>query len=217
MRRETLDRPNLASRKKSVERSLRRVILSSFEQMERGTTNGSRFPVSVKRYATTNHFLHRCIDEHSPTTENENKINELFVVHVSMHRGMHRGQRFSLRANLDRESFKFYFFFSPPFLFSLFSSFLAFFVCFFRFSFFFSTLCNKKPFHSSRYVSIAQSFVPLLLLMLLQKKREREGKKDRTLFSPSPLVFILFNRVFGERAILFFARCFSCSGETRRK
>lgn len=111
----------------------------------------------------------------------------------------------------------FIFFFSPPFLFSLFSSFLAFFVCFFRFSFFFSTLCNKKPFHSSRYVSIAQSFVPLLLLMLLQKKREREGKKDRTLFSPSPLVFILFNRVFGERAILFFARCFSCSGETRRK
>lgn len=111
----------------------------------------------------------------------------------------------------------FIFFFSPL----SFLSFL-FFPCFLRlfFSFlffFFSTLCNKKPFHSSRYVSIAQSFVPLLLLMLLQKKREREGKKDRTLFSPSPLVFILFNRVFGERAILFFARCFSCSGETRRK
>lgn len=144
MRREILDRPNLASRKKSVERSLRRVILSSFEQMERGTTNGSRFPVSVKRYATTNHFLHRCIDEHSPTTENENKINELFVVHVSMHRGMHRGQRFSLRANLDRESFKFYFFFFSPLSFLSFLFFPCFLRLFFSFLFFFFQLSAIK-------------------------------------------------------------------------
>lgn len=119
MRRETLDRPNLASRKKSVERSLRRVILSSFEQMERGTTNGSRFPVSVKRYATTNHFLHRCIDEHSPTTENENKINELFVVFPCI--GECIGGRDFLFARISiGNRLNFIFFFLPPF-FSLFS------------------------------------------------------------------------------------------------
>lgn len=168
--------------------------------------------MSVKRYATTNHFLHRCIDEHSPTPENENKINELFVVRVSMHRGMHRECRGFRFARLDRESFKFYFFFFPL----SFLSFLFFpcFLPFFFLSFFFQLSAIKSfPSFSIRFRSRNRSF-PLLLL---QKKKEKREKRDRTLF-PLPLVFIeLFNRVFRERAILFFARCFSRSRETSRK
>lgn len=162
--------------------------------------------MSVKRYATTNHFLHRCIDEHSPTPENENKINELFVVRVSMHRRMHRECRGFRFARLDRESFKFYFFFFPL----SFLSFLFFpcFLPFFFLSFFFQLSAIKSfPSFSIRFRSRNRSF-----RCCCKKKR-----KERTLF-PLPLVFIeLFNRVFRERAILFFARCFSRSRETSRK
>lgn len=78
MRHETLDRPNLASRKKSVERSLRRVILDHLVVRTDRKRHRSRFPVSVKRYATISSYAAASTRALYPG--NENKINELFVV-----------------------------------------------------------------------------------------------------------------------------------------
>lgn len=88
-------------------------------------------------------------------------------------------QRFSLRAARS-ESFKFYFFFLPPFfsLFSLLSLLSSFFLSFFLFP----TLRNKIVSILLDTFSIAQSFVPVLLL---QKKKKRE-KKETELFFLSP-------------------------------
>lgn len=93
-----------------------------------------------------------------------------------MHRGMHRECRGFRFARLDRESFKFYFFFLPPFfsLFSLLSLLSSFFLSFFLFP----TLRNKIVSILLDTFSIAQSFVPLLL----QKKKE---KRELFFLSPS--------------------------------
>lgn len=118
---------------------------------------------------------------------------------------------FASRGSIGNRLNFIFFFFPLSFL-----SFLFFpcFLPFFFLSFFFQLSAIKSfPSFSIRFRSRNRSF-PLLLL---QKKKEKREKRDRTLF-PLPLVFIeLFNRVFRERAILFFARCFSRSRETSRK
>ena len=214
MRRETLDRPNLASRKKSVERSLRRVILSSFEQMERGTT-GPAFPWvwrGTRRRTTSSTAASTSTPQLLKT---RTKLMNFLSCVFPLHRGMHRewcDEVFASRGSIGNR-LNFIFFFLPPFfLFLPLFSLLSLLSSFFCFSFLFFQLSAIKSFpsvsFSIRFERSRNRSSPLLLLLQKEKKRkrERERKKTTTTLFPPPLSFSsCLIEYFENEAILFFA------------
>ena len=161
MRRETLDRPNLASRKKSVERSLRRVILSSFEQMERGTT-GPAFPWvwrGTRRRTTSSTAASTSTPQLLKTRTK--LMNFLSCVFPCIGECIGNAEVFASRGSIGNRLNFIFFFFPLSFL-----SFLFFpcFLPFFFLSFFFQLSAIKSfPSFSIRFRSRNRSF-PLLLL-----------------------------------------------------
>lgn len=131
MRRETLDRPNLASRKKSVERfSLRSkshsLVVRTDGKGHHGSAPLSRECEEVRDGEPLPPPLHR---RALLTRENENKINELFVVllfpcigECTMNRGVHTGFFFASRNSIgNRLNFIFFLLLPPLSFFSLFA------------------------------------------------------------------------------------------------
>ena len=178
MRHETLDRPNLASRKK-----IRRAFSSKSHSRPSLVvrTDGkrhhrSRFPVSVKRYATTIFLcssLLRRLCEHSIL---ETRTKLMNFLSCDFHRNA-PSRGIPLDATRS-EPFKFSVFF---FHFSLFS--LFFFLSFFLVSFF------ALSQYSSRHVSIVQSFV--------SKSRGKFSACSRPFISFRPFSF---NRISNEQS-----------------